>query len=121
MIKFSNDILLSVTLYPLASTRVSTVSVNVGDRSVIGANAEIHGRVGVGPQCRIGASVFIGTIKDGDRLPGRVVLGESVRVGAGTIIENASELDLLIPDQAEIPARSYVVNDGCGQPRFVRE
>ncbi|MEE2627411.1 MAG: hypothetical protein VX670_02880 [Candidatus Latescibacterota bacterium] len=96
-------------------------SVNVGDRSVIGANAEIHGRVGVGPQCRIGASVFIGTIKDGDRLPGRVVLGESVRVGAGTIIENASELDLLIPDQAEIPARSYVVNDGCGQPRFVRE
>ena len=67
------------------------------------------------------ASVFIGTIKDGDRLPGRVVLGESVRVGAGTIIENASELDLLIPDQAEIPARSYVVNDGCGQPRFVRE
>ena len=96
-------------------------SVSVGDRSVIGANAEIHGRVDVSAQCRIGASVFIGTIKDSDRRPGRVVLGENVRIGAGTIVENASELDLFIPEQAEIPARSYVVNDGCGQPRFVRE
>ena len=96
-------------------------SVSVGDRSVIGANAEIHGCVDVGAQCRIGASVFIGTIKDSDKRPGRVVLGENVRIGAGTIVENASELDLFIPEQAEIPARSYVANDGCGQPRFVRE
>ena len=96
-------------------------SVRVGGRSVIGANAEIHGRVDIGAQCRIGASVFLGTIKDSDRQPGRVVLGEGVRIGAGTIIENASELDLFIPEQGEIPARSYVVNDGCGQPRFVRE
>ena len=81
-------------------------SVSVGDRSVIGTNAEIHGRVDVGAQCRIGASVFIGTIKDSDRRPGRVVLGEHVRIGAGTIIENASERDLFIPEQAEIPARS---------------
>jgi len=96
-------------------------SVNVGDQSVIGANSELHGRVEVGAGCRIGASVFIGTIKDGNGQPGRVQLGNGVRVGAGTIIENASELDLVIPAQAQIPARSYVVNDGCGQPRFVRE
>jgi len=93
----------------------------VGDHSVIGANSEIHGYVEMGSDCRVGASVFIGTIKDGRGRPGRVQLGEGVRVGAGTIIENASELDLLIPDRAEIPARSYVVNNGCGQPRFVRE
>ncbi len=95
--------------------------VKVGDHSVIGANAEIHGLVEIGDHCRIGASVFVGTIKDGNGRPGKVQLGEGVRVGAGTIIENASELDLVIPDRAQIPARSYVVNNGCGQPRFVRE
>ena len=35
--------------------------------------------------------------------------------------ENRAEIDLLIPDQAQIPARSHVTNDGCGKPRFVRE
>jgi serine acetyltransferase len=95
--------------------------VQVGDHSVIGANSEIHGYVEIGSHCRVGASVFIGTIKDGRARPGRVELGEGVRVGAGTIIENASELDLVIPPRAEIPARSYVVNNGCGQPRFVLE
>ncbi len=96
-------------------------SVSVGEQSVIGANSEIHGRVEIGTQCRIGASVFIGTIKDSQRQPGCVQLGDGVRVGAGTIIENASELDLVIAHRSEIPARSYVVNNGCGQPRFVRE
>jgi len=47
------------------------------------------------------------------------VLGEGVSVGDGTIIENRLETDLIIPDHAEIPARSLVVNDGCGQPKFV--
>jgi len=44
-----------------------------------------------------------------------------VRIGAGTIIENASERTLIIPDHTEIPARSYVANDGSGRPKFVRE
>ena len=96
-------------------------SVKVGDRAVIGATAEINGVVEIGPDCHIGASVFIGTIKSGAVRPGEVKLGRGVRIGAGTIIENASELDLVIPDRAEIPARSYVTNDGIGQPKFVRE
>lgn len=95
--------------------------VKVGDRSVIGATAEINGVVEIGADCRIGVSVFIGTIKAGAVRPGEIKLGQGVRIGAGTIIENASELDLIIPDRAEIPARSYVTNDGCGQPKFVRE
>ncbi|MEW6750291.1 MAG: DapH/DapD/GlmU-related protein [Candidatus Latescibacterota bacterium] len=94
--------------------------VRVGDRAVIGPNTEIHGRVEIGPECHIGASVFVGTIKSGERIPGRVRLGSGVRVGAGTIIENASELDLVIPDKADIPARCHVANDGFGQPQYVR-
>jgi hypothetical protein len=42
-----------------------------------------------------------------------------VLVGDGTIIENRLETDLVIPDRADIPARSLVVNDGCGQPKFI--
>ena len=95
--------------------------VKVGDSSVIGATAEINGVVEIGADCHIGVSVFIGTIKAGAVRPGEIKLGQGVRIGAGTIIENASELDLVIPDRAEIPARSYVTNDGCGQPKFVRE
>jgi serine acetyltransferase len=95
--------------------------VRIGDHSVVGANTEIYGLVEVGAGCRIGSATVIGTIKSGERRPGRVRLGEGVRVGAGTIIENSSELDLVIPDRAEIPARSYVVNDGFGTPRLVRE
>lgn len=95
--------------------------VKVGDRSVIGATAEINGTVEIGPDCHIGVSVFIGTIKAGTARPGAIKLGQGVRIGAGTIIENSSELDLIIPDRAEIPARSHMTNDGCGQPKFVRE
>jgi len=95
--------------------------VKVGDHTVIGATAEINGVVEIGPHCHIGVSVFIGTIKSGAVRPGKITLGSGVRIGAGTIIENASELDLVIPERAEIPARSYVTNDGCGQPKFVRE
>jgi hypothetical protein len=40
-------------------------------------------------------------------------------VGDGTIIENTSAIDLIIPDKAEIPARSHVANDGFGHPRYV--
>ena len=95
--------------------------VKVGDRAVVGATAEINGVVEIGTDCHIGVSVFIGTIKSGPVRPGKITLGQGVRIGAGTVIENASELDLVIPERAEIPARSYVTNDGCGQPKFVRE
>jgi len=95
--------------------------VRVGDHAVIGPSSEIYGLVEIGPRCHIGLSVVIGTVKVGERKPGRIVLGEGVRVGDGTIIENRAEIDLLIPDQAQIPARSHVTNDGCGKPRFVRE
>jgi serine acetyltransferase len=95
--------------------------VRVGNGSAIGANAEIHGLVEIGPDCRIGASVFIGTIRAGEQRPGKVRLGKGVRVGSGTIIENVSPLDLVIPERAEIPARSHLTNDGCGGPKFVRE
>ena len=95
-------------------------AVSIGDNSVIGPNTEIHGLVEVGESCHIGASGFIGTIKSGERRPGRVRLGAGVRVGAGTIIENGSELDLIIPEKAEIPARRHVTNDGFGNPEFVR-
>ena len=95
--------------------------VRVGDRAVIGANAEINGMVEIGCDSHIGVSVFIGTIKAGERRPGEIKLGQGVRIGAGTIIENASEHALIIPDHTEIPARSYVANDGSGRPKFVRE
>ena len=93
--------------------------VHIGDYSDIGANTEIYGFVEMGTHCRIGSSVVIGTIKDGAKRPGRIHLGGEVKVGAGTIVENAFELDLVIPAKAEIPARSHVLNDGFGNPRFV--
>jgi len=95
-------------------------SVRIGDGCVIGPNTEIHGRVEVGARCHIGASAFVGTIWSGGTRPGRIVLGEGVRVGAGTILENGSQLDLVIPAGAEIPARSYVTNDGFGRPQYMR-
>ena len=94
-------------------------SVRIGDSSVIGPNTEIHGRVELGTDCHVGASAFIGTIKSSERTPGRVRLGNGVHIGAGTIIENGSELDLVIPDKADVPARSHVANDGFGRPRYV--
>ena len=72
-------------------------------------------------ECRIASSVVVGTVLSGERRPGRIRLGKGVRVGDGTVIENSTELDLIIPDKAEIPARSLVINDGFGNPRFVRE
>ena len=93
--------------------------VHIGDYSNIGANTEVYGLIEMGARCRIGSSGVIGTIKDGPKRPGKILLGEEVRVGAGTIVENAFELDLVIPAKAEIPARSHVINDGFGNPRFV--
>ena len=93
--------------------------VEVKNHSVIGANAELHGLVSLGTECKVGASVFIGTIREEDHPPGRIFLKDGVRVGAGTIIENACSKDLVIPEKTSIPARSYVVNDGAGMPRLV--
>ena len=94
--------------------------VHIGDYSVIGPNAEVNGLVEIGSRCHVGSSVVIGTIKSGEKHPGRIRLADGVRVGDGTIIENVSELDLLIPEKAEIPARSHVTNDGFGTPRYMR-
>ena len=93
--------------------------VRVGDYSTVGANTEIHGFVEAGTDCHIGSSVVIGTVRGQAIRPGKVCLGQSVRIGDGTIIENTSAIDLIIPDRAEIPARSHVANDGFGHPRFV--
>ncbi len=94
--------------------------VHIGDYSVIGPNAEVNGLVEIGSRCHVGSSVVIGTIKSGEKRPGRIRLADGVRVGDGTIIENVSELDLIIPEKAEIPARSHITNDGFGTPRYVR-
>jgi len=94
--------------------------VRVDDRSIIGANTEIYGLVEVAADCRIGTSVIIGTIRSGAGIPGKIHLGQGVRVGDGAIIESSTELDLIIPDKAAIPARSNVVNDGFGRPRIVQ-
>ena len=93
--------------------------VRIGDHSIIGPSVEIYGLVETGPHCRVNASVVIGTVKTDHTRPGRIILGQGVIVGDGTIIENRLETDLTIPDRADIPARSLVVNDGCGQPKFV--
>ena len=92
----------------------------VGDHCVIGPNAEVNGLVEIAENCHVGSSVVIGTIKSGDKRPGKIRLEDGVRVGDGTIIENVSELGLVIPEKAEIPARSHVTNDGFGTPRFMR-
>ena len=93
--------------------------VQVGDHAVIGANTEIYGLVEVGEHSHIGPSVVIGTIKDGPVKPGHIRLGRRVHVGSGTIIENRSRHELSIPDDAELPALSYVVNDGDGRPQVM--
>ena len=95
--------------------------VQIGERATVGPNTQIYGYVQTGPECRIASSVVIGTVLSGARRPGNIHLGRSVRVGDGTVIENSTELDLAIPDKAEIPARSHVINDGFGNPRFVTE
>jgi serine acetyltransferase len=92
----------------------------IGDRSIIGPSTQVYGLVETGPDCRIGSSVVIGTVKSGETKPGRILIGSGVHVGDGTIIENRSELDLVIPDQAQIPALSHITNDGNSNPRFVR-
>jgi serine O-acetyltransferase len=95
--------------------------VRIGDHTTIGPNTQIYGFVKTGKECRIASSVVIGTVLSGTNKPGNVLVGDGVRVGDGTVIENSTELDLTIPEKAEIPARSHVVNDGFGNPRFVRE
>lgn len=69
--------------------------------------------------CDIGSSVVIGTVRNASVKPGMIRIGRSVRVGDGTIIENISAIDLIIPDKAEIPARSHIANDGFGHPRYL--
>ncbi len=93
--------------------------VEIGHHSIIGPSVEIYGNVNIGPHCRINASVVIGTVKSGDHRPGQIILGESVVIGDGTIVENRLETDLIIPERSQVPPRSLVVNDGCGQPKFV--
>ncbi len=95
--------------------------VKIGDRSLIGPHTQVYGLVEMGEDCRIGSSVVIGTVKTAQASPGRILIGDGVQVGDGTILENRSELDLTIPDSEDIPARSYVTNDGCGNPKFGRE
>ena len=95
--------------------------VRLGDRSSVGANTEIYGFVEIGTGCRIGTSVILGTIRTGQARPGTIRLGAGVRVGDGSIIENSTELGLSIPDDAVVPPRSHLVNDGFGQPRIVGE
>ncbi|MCZ6633757.1 MAG: hypothetical protein O7G87_10145 [bacterium] len=94
--------------------------VTIGDHSTIGSGSDIYGFVEMGQNCQIASSVVIGTVRLGSRIPGKIRLGNGVRVGDGTIIENSTDLDLFIPDKSEIPARSHVVNDGFGNPRYVR-
>jgi len=95
--------------------------VQIGDHSVVRQNAEIYGYVELGPECQIGSSVIIGTVKTGAGQPGRIVLGRGVTVGDGTVVENETEIDLVIPDRARIPARSHVTNDGFGNPTYARD
>lgn len=93
--------------------------VQIADHSTIGTNTEIYGFVEIAQRCRIGSSVVIGTIRGASDHPGRIYIGEEVRIGDGTVIENTSEMDLIIPNRAQIPARSHVANDGFGFPRYI--
>ena len=99
--------------------------VDVSDRSIIGANTEIYGRIQFGSEVRIGSSVVIGTVKPDHHSshqqvrPGMIRVGDQVRIGDGAVIENSLPLDLVIPDKAIIPTRSHVINDGLGHPKFV--
>lgn len=93
--------------------------VQIADRTTIGTNTEIYGFVEIDQKCRIGSSVVIGTIRGASEHPGKIMIGDEVRIGDGTIIENTSEMDLIIPTRAQIPARSHVANDGFGFPRYI--
>ena len=93
--------------------------VQIDDHSSIGTNTEIYGFVEIAQRCRIGSSVVIGTIRGASDHPGRIYIGDEVRIGDGTVIENTSEMDLIIPNRAQIPARSHVANDGFGFPRYI--
>ncbi len=93
----------------------------IGEGSTIGSGTDIYGFVEMGKRCQIASSVVIGTVRAGDRAPGRIFLQDGVRVGDGTIIENSTELDLIIPHKSEIPARSHILNDGFGNPKYARE
>ena len=93
--------------------------VQISDYCTIGTNTEIYGFVEIAQRCRIGSSVVIGTIRGASDHPGRIYIGDEVRIGDGTVIENTSEMDLIIPNRAQIPARSHVANDGFGFPRYV--
>jgi serine acetyltransferase len=93
--------------------------VQIADHTTIGTNTEIYGFVEIDQSCRIGSSVVIGTIRGAAEHPGKIMIGDEVRIGDGTVIENTSEMDLIIPTRAQIPARSHVANDGFGFPRYV--
>ena len=84
-------------------------------------NSQVYGYVEISEDCRIASTVVIGTVLTGMGKPGQIRLGKGVRVGDGTVIENSTELDLVIPEKSEIPARSHVVNDGFGNPRYLRD
>ncbi len=94
--------------------------VQIGERCTVGTNTEIYGFVEIEQHCRIGSSVVIGTIRGAAETPGKIYIGERVRIGDGTIIENTSEMDLIIPNRSQIPARSHVANDGFGFPQYIR-
>ena len=93
--------------------------VQIADHTTIGTNTEIYGFVEIDQSCRIGSSVVIGTIRGAAEHPGKIMIGDEVRIGDGTVIENTSEMDLIIPTRAQIPARSHVANDGFGFPRYI--
>ncbi len=93
--------------------------VQIADYTTIGTNTEIYGFVEIDQKCRIGSSVVIGTIRGAADHPGQIMIGNEVRIGDGTVIENTSEMDLIIPTRAQIPARSHVANDGFGFPRYI--
>ncbi len=93
--------------------------VQIADHTTIGTNTEIYGFVEIDQGCRIGSSVVIGTIRGAAEHPGKIMIGDEVRIGDGTVIENTSEMDLIIPTRAQIPARSHVANDGFGFPRYI--
>lgn len=95
--------------------------VQIADYTTIGTNTEIYGFVEIDQRCRIGSSVVIGTIRGAAEHPGKIMIGDEVRIGDGTVIENTSEMDLIIPTRAQIPARSHVANDGFGFPRYVTQ
>ena len=119
MLKLSSVTLSSGTLLRSVQTRVFLDPVQIAEHSTVGTNTEIYGFVETAPRCRISSSVVIGTIRGASEAPGKIYIGEGVRIGDGTVIENTSEMDLIIPDRSQIPARSHVANDGFGFPRYV--